>query len=149
MKNKLTKSEEKLLNFLNDLYERTSTNPCQLSLAKHCKENKMNSSLASVLVQNKLISVNKTYRIYIYTWNTIKPNINMVRRIDEILKQINRKHNALRLEKARIEKEEKISKIINVPVPVKVEVETQTETKTVVKEKKQFSLLWGLIKFKW
>jgi hypothetical protein len=148
MKNKLTKSEEKLLNFLNDLYERTSTNPCQISLAKHCRENKMNSSLVSVLVQNKLISVDKTYKLYIYTWNTIKPNINMVRKIDEILKQINRKHNALRLEKIRAEKEEKINRIINPNGVVETKVE-EVKAPIAVKEKKQFSLLWGLIKFKW
>jgi len=154
----MTNQERKLLLFFNDLYEKTLESKA-FSLSGYCRESSFQTRLGAIIVENKLLSVDKSVKPYIYTWNTIKPNIHMVRKVDEIYKSLNKERNAkhrakivkLVVETAQEVKVESIpAKIIQHPASVKAVTQKKSYVeKAEEKALKEFSLLWGLIKFKW
>lgn len=139
----ITQKEQKILNFLTELYVKTSE-PTQFSMTKFCRDNKIHTNVASILLKNKLLSVDKSSKLPVYSWITIKPNINTAKKVNEIFQAINREINSKYKQKTKEEievlvKEEKIIE------------EFKVEEKPIIKkkERRQFSILWGLIKFKW
>jgi hypothetical protein len=144
----ITKKEQKILDFLTELHVKTSE-PSQFSMAKFCKDNKIHNNIASILLKNKLLSVDKSFKIPVYSWITIKPNINTAKKVNEIFQAMNREINLKYKEKAEKEAQE----IKEVEVSIKEEVveqpKPQEKSFTQKKNRKEFSILWGLIKIRW
>jgi len=154
----ITTKEQKLLNFFNNLYEKT-LQPSTFSLSQYCKDNCVHTQIGSIAVKNKLLIVDASSKNRTYTWNTIKPNIKTVRKVNEIFQGMNKIHN----EKYRKASQPKVEEVVEpiketiIPVeeiPVKtIKPKTKTVIKTIVVEEKkvfkEFNLLWGLLRFKW
>ncbi len=154
----ITTREQRLLNFFNNLYEKT-LEPSTFSLSQYCKDNCVHTQIGSIAVKNKLLIVDASSKNRTYTWNTIKPNIKTIRKVDEIFKAMNKVNNEKhrKVLQPKVEEVAEPTKEVTTPVeeiPVKtIKPKTKTVVKTIVVEEKkvfkEFNLLWGLLRFKW
>ena len=114
-------TEKKYLTALQELKRRLDNNT-SISLREFSREFSINNKVFTILVNEKLI---QRHDRGIHTWNTIAPNIHMVRKIIQIQQEINRQ--------SQINSKNKQQEIMNVDKSKKNRRYTTQETRYLLK----------------
>lgn len=141
------------LSCLKDIYELTKDNWAVFSLDEMIIKHKMGKNKQALLSKNKIILKRKMSgnlrNTFEYKWNTIKPNIKMAEKINDIEYQY---WNSLKTNKTYLFNQQQIvdtNKTIQEEKEIIPKKVTHREKKVEVKQQKEFSLFWGLIKIKY
>ena len=141
------------LSCLKDIYELTKNNWVVFSLDEMIIKHKMGKNKQALLSKNKIILKRKMSgnlrNTFEYKWNTIKPNIKMAEKINDIEYQY---WNSLKTNKTDLFNQQQIvdtNKTIQEEKEIIPKKVTHREKKVEVKQQKEFSLFWGLIKIKY
>lgn len=142
------------LSCLKDIYELTKDNWAVFSLDEMIVKHKMGKNKQALLSKNKIILKRKISgglrNTFEYKWNTIRPNIKMAEKINDIEYQY---WNSLKTNKTDLFNQPRIVEVNKTIQEEKVTTPkkgTHREKKVVeVKQQKEFSLFWGLIKIKY
>jgi len=144
----ITNQEQRCLDLLNDLYKETLT-PKTFSLSRFCSGYKIHKGITKILNDNKLIKIVDVQGVLkTYLWNTTKPNINTARKIISIMRAQNKVYNDAKL----ADKKKQQQEVKRAETVIEVVKKPKTITKIIKEEKKalkEFSLMWGLLRFKW
>lgn len=139
-----------LLNFLKEVYELTKDDFVYIPLKALAIKHHTTPLRGTVAIENKIILKRKRNAVggsCEYKWNTIKPNIKMARKINDIMynRYSNSKTNNL-FNQPQEEPTKPQEENVTLPKPKKG---THREDKVEVKQQKEFTLFWGLIKIKY
>lgn len=160
MKEEITtrKADLKTLNFLQDLYELTKNDYVYFPLKDFTEKHRISSIKSTMVIKNKIIvrrKIKETGGRYEYKWNTIKPNIKMAQKINYIQyteylskKKIDLFKQPLIVDTNKTIQEEKVTRSKKSTHREK-KVDNIEKGKIEVKQQKEFSLFWGLIKIKY
>lgn len=158
MENKNLHKTSKVFKFLKEVHQET-VEPKKISLSEIAKSHKLSMHVVQVITSGKLVTYEGSKRTgLIYKWNTVPPNVYTADMVYKKMQEYNTKHNAKYVSKPTPEQ----VKPVEVEVPAQVEIvavktvapkqkrkynKKPTPAAVVVESKKEFSLLWGLIKF--
>ncbi len=153
---KINHRDQKTLDFLNDLYVKT-IEPTAFSLTEFIKERHVNNRISKILLDKKILKLTKNGNKPIYTWNTIKPNINTARKLNIITTGLNKYYEKGRPPRMKVEEFNQVLEakavVEKVVAPVVTKKPQPKKNSFVVKEEKkalrEFSFMWGLLRFKW
>jgi hypothetical protein len=98
--NRLTKTEQKYLTFLNDVYTQCNTNG-EFRFSDLTDKHRISRRVSSLLIKEGRVVNKSDGRSPIYVWNTIKPNIHMVKHIQESIRKENKVTTFYRGEKKK------------------------------------------------
>ncbi len=152
---KINHRDQKTLDFLNDLYVKT-IEPTAFSLTEFIKERHINNRISKILLDKKILKLTKNGNKPIYTWNTIKPNINTARKLNAITTELNKFYEKARPPRMKVEEFNQVLEakavVEKVITPVVVKKPHPKKTSVIKEEKKalrEFSLFWGMLRFSW
>ena len=117
--------------FLKELKVALNYNP-KISITKLCKEHKISTNVAQVLLESKLITNDKGSK----TWNTIEPNIAMASELVVRTTIYSRKYYKSKPTKKDISTGKQF-------------FENSDKVMTIHKPKKKIDIFWGLIKIEY
>ena len=174
MENKNLHKTSKVFKFLKEVHQET-IEPKKISLSEIAKNHKLSRHEVQIITSGKLVTYEGSQRNgLVYKWNTIPPNVYTADMVCKKMQEYNTKHNAKYISKPTPE----LVKPVEVEVPTQVEIIAEVQPKpkrkyerrvkevkpqivakvskprtkpaaVVVESKKEFSLLWGMIKFQY
>jgi len=154
---KLTRVEQKYLNFLFDVEKRCKSG-IEFTIRHVIIEHKINRSIGVILKEKGIIKKVGSQKKALYVWKTIRPNINMTKGILDAIREYQRGHESMRPKKQQktetIRVEPRIHPKIESVKPQRGGARIGAGRKRLSEEikslptQKSVVILWGLINIK-
>lgn len=150
--NKLTQTQSKTLNFLNEVYSLTNEKETYVSLHSLCKKHEINYINTTSIVKAKLVSRRSAgshvNSLKFYKWNSIKPNLKMVDKLLDFNIKERKMIMQSKIDKAVIIKDVKKQEVSKpIAKDKKVVVVDNIKKQVATKQQRQISIFWGMFKF--